>query len=515
MSRLLPVEVVAIDDLQPDPLNPRRQVAERLEAVAMSLSRYGHVLPMFADTEGYLCSGHQRTEAARMLGATHVPVMRVPHGDHLLRGARLMLFNLATNDTPDRQALTNLFGDLNLADLSDRLGALPEVDPNDPDEWPCMNVEMEAVDAILDANPEVIVGGGADGFEGPRALARPPYSIEMPLVIDSDLRVISGRQRLIAAAILEKKEWPVVRIDYEADTLAVALNRLSMEYDLAGYESVLRASVWLNHNRRRNALGIGFIHWTRPGKWSKDFDITNPDDAAEWRAVHGGYVADLGAGHLIETGLLNEAGIRSVAFEPYVIDGAKNPKRDLTREIVGLFLDEISEGREFDSVFISAVLNQVPFEEDRFRLLSLAHAISAPHTATYITTQSRGASEWKYFQDGRRNSRQRDYDLRLPGPDDGTVISSIALGRVMVTKYHSADELRHLCLQLWREVEIESAGSSHFVKCTKPRPRNLKLVRKMIEHEFDLPWNDGTGLGMTDEAVAAFEKRLGVQIPPV
>jgi hypothetical protein len=504
------VEIVDLADLRPDPLNPRRQVGERLQAVAMSLSRFGHVLPIFADEDGIIASGHQRSEAARMLGATRVPVLRLPPGDNLLRAGRLMLFNLATNDTPDRRALTRLAEGLDLPALVGRLIEMPEVDIDDPDCWPCMRIEREKVDVLLAANPDVSLG--EDGFEGPRALARPPYRIEMPLVVDQANRVVCGRQRLVAAAILERDEWPVVRVDGDTDLMALALNKLSMEYDLSGLDDILRASVWLNHNRARTHLGIGFVHWVRPGIWSNEFDILNPDDAEAWKKVHGTYVADLGAGHLIETGLLTRAGIRSVAFEPYVMDGERRPNRELTREMTRLFLAEIAKGIPFDSVFISAVLNQVPFEVDRFRLLTLAHTLCDRDTAVYITTPGLGASEWRNFKAGKRNSRFRDYDLRLPGPEPATVLSSIATGRVMVTKYHTADELRHLCSQLWRSVEIETVSASHFVRCTKPKARNKHLIRKMIEHEFNLPWGDGERLGMVDEALAAFETRLGMKL---
>jgi len=509
------IEIVDLDELRPDPLNPRRQVTERLEAVALSLSRFGHVLPVFADDDGYIASGHQRSEAARMVGATRVPVVRLAASNPLKRAARLMLFNLATNDTPDRKALTSIAAGLDLAGLVERLAALPEIDVNDPDCWPTMTIDDVPTADLLAANPDVSLG--EEGLEGPAQLARGPYYIKMPVVVGADDRVICGRQRLIAAGVIGHQEWPVVRCDGDTDLMALALNKLSMEYDLAGFDDVFRASVWLNHNRIRRSLGIGFIHWVDPKASTKDFDILDPERTAQWREVHGGYVADLGAGHMVETGLLNKAGIRSVAFEPFLVKHGEGalPNRDITRKMMHVFLDEIAEGREFDSVFICAVLNQVPFEEDRFRLLTLAHTLSGKDTVTYIGTPSDSASRWRNFDQGKRDTRYHGFDLRLPGPESRTVLSSIGMGRVMVSKFHTPDELRHLCGQLWREVEVETTSAEVFSRCSSPRPLNPKLVRRMIDHEFDLPWHDGERMGMVEPAVAAFEKRLGVELPSV
>lgn len=528
------IEVARLADLRADELNPREQVDERLAAVALSLAKFGHVLPLFVDDENRICSGHQRSEAARSIGATVVPIVRLRSGDHLHRASRLTLFNLATNDQPDRSGdgLIGIGDKADIAAVIAALDALPDIpDIDDPNNWPCFTARDSGDDltgwdlptapvaALLDANPDVSLGA-PEGFEGARSLARPPFSVIMPIVVDKSLRLVCGRQRLIAAGIMGRENWPIVTVDddrYNVDQMRVALNDLSMRYDLTGYTDVLRASVWLNHVRRRINLGIGFIHWVaKSGAWAKDFDIRQPENAQRWRDYHGTYVADIGAGHLIETGMLTKyARVRSVAFEPFIIDDEAKPDRDLTRKMTAVFLDEIAQGRPFDSVFVSAVLNQVPFEEDRFRVLSLAHALCGPKSAAYVTTQSTGAAEWKYFEAGRRNSRHRNYDLRLPGPEPRTVISAISMGRVMVTKYHTADELRHLLQQLWRTVRLEEKGSSLFARCTDPRPVDPVLVAKMIAHEFDLPWGDGQTLGMVDEARAAFEKRLGVALPIV
>lgn len=515
------VEIVDLADLVDDELNPRTLDETRLEAVELSLTRLGHLLPLFADTDGRIVSGHRRSAAARRAGATRVPVVTLPAGDHLLRAARLTAFNLATNDTPDRgpDALTRLGHDLDVAPLIARLAELPELDLDDPANWPALTVTDTPVPELLAANPDVNLGA-PEGFEAARALARPPFRVDVPIVTGPAGEILCGRQRLIAATTLGRRTWPTVTAPdhLPADLVRAVLNDLTMTFDLSGFDDVLRASVWLNPVRRRKALGPGFVQWVQPRRWSS-FDIRNAKDAERWRAYHGTYVAEVGAGHMIESGLLRRSGVESVPFEPFLIDDRSTPDRDLTRRIARLFLAEIARRRPFDSVFSQYVLNQVPFDVDRFRMLTLVHALTldpaGPSSCpAYLSTQSTNTPDWEhYFVHGRPNSRARSYDLRLAGPEPGTVLTSIALGRIMVTKHMDADELRHLTRPLWRTVTIEEYKGTLYARCLDPRPLNPELLARSIDHEFDLPWGDGQRLGLVDEARHAFERRFNIALP--
>ena len=63
------IEEVAIDDLHPDPANPRRISDAQLEALTGSLKVYGFVQPVLARREDKtVIGGHQRLTAARRLG---------------------------------------------------------------------------------------------------------------------------------------------------------------------------------------------------------------------------------------------------------------------------------------------------------------------------------------------------------------------------------------------------------------------------------------------------------------
>jgi DNA modification methylase len=110
----LAIEHVAIDDLRPDPANPRRISDAELESLTRSIQEFGLVDPIVARREdGTVVGGHARLLAARRLGHKTVPVVYV---DLSVDQARLL--NLALNKISgdwDRELLTRLLADLDAA----------------------------------------------------------------------------------------------------------------------------------------------------------------------------------------------------------------------------------------------------------------------------------------------------------------------------------------------------------------------------------------------------------------
>jgi DNA modification methylase len=107
----LTVEEVSIDDLRPDPANPRRITDDELDALERSLRQFGFVQPVLARREDRtVIGGHQRLVAARRLGLTTVPVTWLDIG---VEQARLL--GLALNKISgswDEQLLARLLADL-------------------------------------------------------------------------------------------------------------------------------------------------------------------------------------------------------------------------------------------------------------------------------------------------------------------------------------------------------------------------------------------------------------------
>jgi DNA modification methylase len=114
----LTVEEVPIDDLRPDPANPRRISEDELDALERSLRQFGFVQPVLARRgDRTVIGGHQRLVAARRLGLTSVPVTWL---DVTVEQARLL--GLALNKISgswDERLLARLLADLQ---------AVPELD---------------------------------------------------------------------------------------------------------------------------------------------------------------------------------------------------------------------------------------------------------------------------------------------------------------------------------------------------------------------------------------------------
>jgi DNA modification methylase len=112
------IEQVPIDDLKPDPANPRRISDQELETLTRSINEFGLVDPIIARREDKtVIGGHQRLLAVRKLGYPTVPVV---FADLTLEQARLL--NIALNKISgswDQELLARLLAELN---------AVPEVD---------------------------------------------------------------------------------------------------------------------------------------------------------------------------------------------------------------------------------------------------------------------------------------------------------------------------------------------------------------------------------------------------
>ncbi len=107
----LQVEHVPIDQLRPDPANPRRIADAELEALTRSLRAFGFVQPVLARREDKtVIGGHQRLLAARRLGLRTVPTIFLD-----LRPEQARVLNLALNRISgdwDEELLAHLLADL-------------------------------------------------------------------------------------------------------------------------------------------------------------------------------------------------------------------------------------------------------------------------------------------------------------------------------------------------------------------------------------------------------------------
>jgi DNA modification methylase len=111
---MITVEQIPIDQLKPNPRNPRLNDAA-VDAVARSIQAYGFNVPIVTDADFNIAAGHTRLKAAKKLGLATVPVVRVP----ALAGSKFSGFAIADNKTAeiadwDEDLLAKIVAELNL-----------------------------------------------------------------------------------------------------------------------------------------------------------------------------------------------------------------------------------------------------------------------------------------------------------------------------------------------------------------------------------------------------------------
>ncbi len=230
----LAIEQVPIDDLRPDPANPRRIADAELEALTRSLREFGFVQPVLARRgDRVVIGGHQRLVAARRLGITTVPVIFLD-----LTPEQARVLSLALNRISgewDQELLARLLGDLSTVEALD-LGLsgfsddevaklLRSLDAREKRERP----EMFDLDAALEAaraatrartgelwamgDHHLLVGDATDAAAVSRLLGGvrpsmcftdPPYNVGLG---DHGGQQRGQRRRRIANDAMPEDEW--------------------------------------------------------------------------------------------------------------------------------------------------------------------------------------------------------------------------------------------------------------------------------------------------------------------
>ena len=148
-----------IGEIRPRARNPRTHSKQQIRKIADSIRMFGFVNPVLIDGEGRIIAGHGRVEAAKLLGMTEVPTVRVDHlSTEQVRAYVIADNKLAENAEWDRELL--------------RLELL-EIEANLEVSIPLLGFEPAEVDAIL---AEGAKGGTRDDEVAPIDVTKPAVS---------------------------------------------------------------------------------------------------------------------------------------------------------------------------------------------------------------------------------------------------------------------------------------------------------------------------------------------------
>ena len=111
------IETVPIETLIADPVNARRHPKRNLDAILSSLARFGQQKPIVVDAKNVVRAGNGTLAAAKVLGLTHVDIVRTE-----LIGVEATAFAISDNRTAelaewDPDVLGAALGEANIGDL--------------------------------------------------------------------------------------------------------------------------------------------------------------------------------------------------------------------------------------------------------------------------------------------------------------------------------------------------------------------------------------------------------------
>jgi hypothetical protein len=335
--------------------------------------------------------------------------------------------------------------------------------------------------------------------------------IQIPIVVSESGAIVNGVHRLFEARHEGVREWPIITVpDAVASLTEDMLNYLSMDYAVDGeFATMLRYSAYRRPQNNRGALPKAYRFWANGNKTLRDPDSYSQDYWVHFRDLHGQTVCDFGAGLCKVRPYLATKGIDCVEFEPYRLNpdsDSMKPDPAYSREKAAEFLHTIADPAvQFGSIFLASVMNSIPFPRDRQCVLAIVHAMCGFRTGVYGTC--RDITDFEYEYRGIRNATYFKFDSE-PGVRLGD-----ALSNPKIQKFHTQEEFRQQAGFFWSSIETARGGNVFYWSALAPKKLNKAVLRAALEFEFgQLPYADGTILGLADLAIESFSSRLGVKL---
>lgn len=100
--------------LKPRPNNPRTHSRKQIQQIAASIQEFGFINPILTDATDGIVAGHARVEAAKLLGMSDVPIVRVDH----LTPAQIRAYVIADNKLAENAGWDRSLLALELHELS-------------------------------------------------------------------------------------------------------------------------------------------------------------------------------------------------------------------------------------------------------------------------------------------------------------------------------------------------------------------------------------------------------------
>jgi DNA modification methylase len=218
--------------LKPRPKNPRTHTAKQIKQIAASIKEFGFVNPVLIDGTNGIIAGHGRVEAAKILGISDVPTVRVDHlSPNQIRAYVIADNRLAENAGWDRRLLAlelqEISVELNfdvtvtgfetadidiliseLTEADDEADKLPDIDRAAPavtrlgDRWLLGNHVLLCGDALSQTSYAALLGSK----KAQMVFTDPPYNVAISGHV-SGLGRIKHREFAMASGEMTRPEF--------------------------------------------------------------------------------------------------------------------------------------------------------------------------------------------------------------------------------------------------------------------------------------------------------------------
>jgi DNA modification methylase len=284
-----------IDELKPDPNNPRTHSKTQIKKISRSIKQFGFISPVIIDVQGRIIAGHGRIRAAKLLGWKRVPTLCIEH----LTPEEAKAYQIADNRltelaTWDRQLLgvvlkdltdlkidfdVELTGfDMGEIDLLVQEAGMAQEGANDPDDdvptaecapvtklgdlWQLGKNFLLCADATKEASFAALLRGKVAEL----VFIDPPYNVKIPNNV-SGLGKIKHRNFVMASGEMSSEEYTkflgqaislLVRYSAKGAIHYICMDWRHLKELLAAGESagseLLNLCVWVKHNAGMGSL---------------------------------------------------------------------------------------------------------------------------------------------------------------------------------------------------------------------------------------------------------------------
>jgi len=462
---------IKLSALQFDPRNPRDLPEERRYLLELSLRKYGLLSPVYVNRKGLILSGHQRLRILFALGYKHtygVIVDDLPTEE--MQGAVNMVFNKELQNVVDDEEIPDT-----VEDLVAQLEALPDLDDI---YTPLRNLEIRKFS-------ELQIPAVAHKQLSPARMLWQKTRTIIPLIIDESGNIQNGAGRAhyyrtkfeSVPCIVVTKELgrifraasAVYKMDAAKDIIRIGQRRHIVTHRLAGVWGKPLVGAKLNKGN------IAYVNKFLVRKYPRMFDF--------------------GSGNGKQTTYLRAFGADITLFEPFAVGGnTMDLSLKETYDNINMALDSIGKLEPYDLVTANAVLNSVPFEDDRDKVVTLLKFLS--YGAKTLILSSRNPYSYQIHKSESTTFRTNDMG------ENKQVSTGI---KVKIQTFYSEEDLKGI----FGTTSVTSTkGKYSFCRIDNPKYYVDKdTLLDAVRFEFSIKYKDRTFTDLTNKALDVFSKR--------